>query len=223
MKRAMWLLSVLSSLLLPATALADPDVFLHPKSAEELAKTLLARPAQEVSQTRVLRGRFLHRKHLSDIPAPLESGGEFLFVRDRGLYWHTQKPFDSVFVLTPDAMLQQDDGGKALKMDAKSQPAVRAAAAIFLALFAVDLKALDKDFRMFGQPVAGQEGAWVLGLRPKSAAINSIFTQAIVSGAAQVREVELQDAHGDRTVIRLLDARLLQRAPSAEELALFAL
>jgi hypothetical protein len=184
-----------------------------------LAKTLLARPAQAIAETQVLRGRFAHRKHLADIPAPLDSSGEFLFVRDRGLHWRTLKPFDSVFVLTPSAMSQKDEGGKEFKMDAKSQPAVRAAAGIFMALFAVDLRALDKDFRLFGLSTTEREGGWLLGLRPKSAAFKSVFTEAIVSGAVQVRQIELRDAHGDRTVIRLLDTELLKRAPTAQELA----
>jgi len=198
---------------------ADAELFAQPKTADQLVQTLLAQPAKEIARTQVLRGRFLHRKHLAEIPAPLEATGEFVFVRERGLYWHTLKPFDSVFVLTPTAMLQKDEGGKELKMDAATQPAVRAAAEIFMALFAVDLKALDKDFHLFGKP----DGAgWLLGLRPKNKAMNAVFTQAIIGGASQVKQVELQDAHGDRTVIQLLDTQLLTRAPTAAELALVA-
>jgi hypothetical protein len=200
---------------------AETDVFAHPSSADDLAKNLLAAPARDIARTQVLRGRFLHRKYLSEIPAPLEAVGEFVFVRERGLYWHTQKPFDSVFVLTPTAMSQTDEGGKAIKLDAATQPAVRAAAGIFMALFAVDLKALDKDFQLFGQPGA-KEGQWLLGLRPKNTALNAVFTQAVISGAAQVRQVELRDGHGDRTVIELIDTELLARPPTKQELALTA-
>ncbi|HTE43362.1 MAG TPA: outer membrane lipoprotein carrier protein LolA [Steroidobacteraceae bacterium] len=200
---------------------AEADVFTHPKTADDLAKNLLAQPAKDIARTQVLRGRFLHRKYLSDIPAPLEAAGEFIFVRQRGLYWHTLRPFDSVFVLTPNAMSQQDEGGKAMKLDAASQPAIRAAAGIFMALFAVDLKALDKDFQMFGQPGA-KDGQWLLGLRPKNSALTAVFTEAIISGAAQVRQVELRDGHGDRTVIELQDTELSGRAPTQQELALTA-
>lgn len=196
---------------------ADIDVFAHPKSAAELTQSLLAEPARAISGARVLRGRFVHRKHLRDIPAPLESTGEFVFLRDAGLYWHTIKPFDSVFVLTPGAMVQRDEGGAALTMNAAEQPAVRAAARIFMSLFAVDVAALESEFHMFGVAV---DGGWRLGLRPKNAAMSALFTQAVVSGAAQVREVELRDAYGDRTVIQLQGTELLQRAPTPAERAL---
>ena len=198
---------------------AEVDVFAHPKSAGELTQTLLAEPARAIAHTQVLRGKFIHRKHLRDIPTPLESSGEFVFLRDAGLYWHTVKPFDSVFVLTPTTMMQRDEGGAALKMNATEQPAVRAAARIFMSLFSVDVKALEGEFQMFGVAV---EGGWRLGLRPKNSAMSALFTQAIVSGAAQVREVELQDAYGDRTVIQLHGTELFNRAPTAAERALIS-
>jgi hypothetical protein len=218
---ARWLLSLVlvasSACCFGADATPATTVFDHPKSAEELAKTLLAQPAKEIANTQVLRGRFVHRKYLTEIPTPLEATGEFMFLREQGLYWHTLKPFESVFVLTPQSMTQQDEGGKSFKMDAAEQPAVRAAAQIFMALFAVDLKALDRDFRLFGM---ASGAGWRLGLRPKSNAMSSVFSEAIVSGASQVEQVELRDAHGDRTVIQLLDPQLLSRPPTPAERAL---
>jgi len=205
-----------SMLTSPADA-ADDSVFAYPKSAFELTNSLLAEPAREIAATRVLRGSFVHRKQLRDIPAPLEASGEFVFLREEGLYWHTTKPFDSVFVLTPAAMVQQDEGGAALKMNANEQPAVRAAARIFMALFAVDVKALESEFQMFGAP---EGDGWRLGLRPKNAAMSAVFTQAVVIGDKQVREVRLLDAYGDRTVIQLQSTELLSRAPTPQERAL---
>jgi hypothetical protein len=203
-----------------ATSLAEgAAVFDAPKSADQLANGLLAQPAKEIAKTQVLRGRFVHKKFLSEIPAPLESSGEFVFLKGQGLYWHTLKPFESVFVLTPNAMVQQDEQGKAFRMDAQEQPAVRAAAQIFMALFSVDLRALDGDFKLFG---IASDGGWQLGLKPKSSTMGAVFTEAIVSGAAQVQKIELHDAHGDRTVIQLVDAELLSRAPTPQEKALLA-
>lgn len=207
---------VFALLVSPARA-EDDAVFAHPMSASELATSLLAEPAREVAASQVLRGKFIHRKQLRDIPAPLEAQGEFVFLRGEGLYWHTIKPFDSVFVLTPSAMVQQDEGGAALTLNAGDQPAVRAAASIFMALFAVDVKALETEFQMFGMPDAN---GWRLGLRPKNAAMSAIFTQAVVVGDKQVREVRLQDSYGDRTSILLQSTVLLSRTPTEEERAL---
>jgi len=210
---------LLASILAMSTQAATPEVFAHEKSADELAHTLLSPTVKEIAQAKVVRGKFIHRKYLSEIPAPLEATGELLFLRNRGLYWHTLTPFESTFILTPTGMVQKDEGGIAIKMDAATQPGVRAAASIFMALFAVDLKTLSNEFHLFGAPTPT---GWQLGLRPKNSALSAVFTQAIVSGAARVQEIELQDAHGDRTVIRLLDTELLQREPTLDERARLA-
>lgn len=210
-----------TSMLSGAASAQDDAVFSHPKSASELAASLLAEPARAIAATKVLRGKFVHTKHLRDIPAPLQASGEFVFLRDAGLHWRTVKPFESVFVLTPESMVQQDEGGAALTMNANEQPAVRAAARIFMALFAVDVNALESEFLMFGMPdVEVGASGWRLGLRPKNAAMGAVFTQAVVIGDSQVREVRLHDAYGDRTVIQLRDTELLVRAPTAQERAL---
>lgn len=205
-------------LLIGSAKAASPDVFANEKSAHELAATLLVQPIKNIAPAKVLRGKFVHKKYLSDIPAPLESGGELLFLRDKGLYWHTRKPFESVFVLTPTEAFQRDEGGVAIKVDA-AQPAVRAAAGIFMALFSIDLKSLNQDFRLYGVPTPS---GWQMGLKPKRAAMAAVFAQAIISGAAQVQEIELTDSRGDRTVIRLSEVELLQREATVAERALLS-
>jgi hypothetical protein len=136
-----------------------------------------------------------------------------LFIRDKGLYWHTSKPFESVFVLTPTGAFQKDEGGKAVKMDA-AQPAVRAAAGIFMALFSIDLPSLNREFRLFGIPTAS---GWQIGLKPRQASMSAVFAQAIISGATRVEEIELRDSRGDRTVIRLVGTELFSREATAAE------
>jgi outer membrane lipoprotein-sorting protein len=218
-KRLVIAAQLLAALLCAQTARAENSVFAYPQNATELTTTLLAQPVKAMANVQVLRGKFVLRKFLSDIPAPLEANGEFVFIRDTGLYWNTLQPFASVFVLTSKAMTQRDEGGKALTVDAREQPAVHAAAQIFVALFAVDVVALNADFNLFGMKT---DKGWQLGLRPKNAALNAVFTEAIVSGAGQVEQVELRDAQGDRTVIQIHDGTLLGRAPTAAERALFA-
>jgi Outer membrane lipoprotein carrier protein LolA len=199
-----------------AAKAASLDVFAHETSADELAATLLVQPIKQIAPAKVLRAKFVHKKYLSDIPAPLESSGEMFFLRDKGLYWRTQKPFESVFVLTPTGAFQRDEGGAAVKVDA-AQPAVRAAAGIFMALFSIDLKSLSHDFRLYGVPTGS---GWQMGLKPKRTTMTAVFAQAVIRGAEQVQEIELTDSRGDRTVIRLVEVELLQRDPTSAERAL---
>ena len=63
---------------------------------EAQLRAALSRPAAKLAKAQVLEGEFRHSRHLSEIPRPLIATGEFIFVRDLGVYWHTQQPFDSV-------------------------------------------------------------------------------------------------------------------------------
>jgi hypothetical protein len=64
----------LGAALLAAPALAAEDLFAHPRSAVQVQAVLhAAMPA--LGQAQLLRGRFIQRKFLREIPRPLVSGG----------------------------------------------------------------------------------------------------------------------------------------------------
>jgi len=197
---------------------ADVEVFKHPAAGHVLLETVLSEPSKNLVHSQVLQGRFAHRKFLSEIQKPLTASGEFTFARELGVYWHTQQPFDSVFILTPRGLVQRDEGAETLRLSADDQPAVRVIANIFLALFTLDLTTLDVAFELFG---VKQGERWTIGLKPKSGAVASVFSQATVSGAAEVEQIVLTDKHGDRTVIDLQAVVPTSAPASAAVRALF--
>lgn len=172
-------LSWLGGLLLAAPALAG-DLFEHPRTVAHV-QAVLDRAMPDAGQVQVLRGRYRQQKYLREIPRPLDSTGEFLMVRDLGLWWHTQTPRDSELTLTARR---------------RGQPA----AALLLALFVLDLEALARNFDLF----ATEPGPnWLLGLRARDATVAAFFQQVIVSGGERVEHVTLLEATGDRTEIAL--------------------
>lgn len=198
---------------------AQVDPFQHPTSGNALLNSTLAEPAKNLAKAKVLQGRFVHQKYLTEVSQPLIAHGEFTYARSLGVYWHTQQPFDSVFILTQRGITQRDEGAETLRMSADEQPAVRVIADIFLALFTLDVSSLSASFDLFGK---SQGERWIVGLRPKSATIGSVFKQATITGAKDVEQVVLVDAHGDRTVIELADIRYSAAEPGADVQALFA-
>lgn len=214
MKRVLLLVLLLCPL---ASRAADP--FAHPPTGTSLLETTLARPAARLAKAQVLSGKFTHSKHLRELPKPLTATGEFTFARELGVYWHTQQPFDSVVVLTPSGILERSEGTQTLQLSADDQPAVRMIAKVFLALFTLDMSTLEKNFELSSI----SEGArWTIGLRPRGSAIAAVFTQATVSGTADVEQVVLTDTHGDRTVIDLTAIAYSNAAPDAATRARFA-
>ena len=209
MSACRWLLPML--LICSLARAADP--FAHPVTGEELMKGALSAPAAKLARAEVLTGTFTHQKHLREIPKPLTSSGEFTFARSLGVYWHTRKPFDSVVVLTPSGILEQAEGSRSLKLSADEQPAVRMIASVFLALFTLDVSTLERSFELS----AVSEGTrWTLGLKPRGGAIAQVFQRATVSGGADVEQVVLTDARGDRTVIDLAAIEYSSAPPDAQ-------
>jgi hypothetical protein len=198
------------------------DVFDHPQTAEQLLKGPLLRPAAALRNAQVMRGKFVYKKFLKEIPQPLISHGEFLFARDLGVDWHTRDPFDSDFVLTAKGMTQRDDGKLTLQMNAGEQPAVQVVAHIFLSLLSLDVASLQNSFALSGvqQGKPGSE-TWQIGMRPTVSAIAAIFKEAVLSGGVQVEMLVLRDANGDRTEISFADVQYAGSITAAER-ALFA-
>ena len=212
--RGAWLLP----LLLACAFARAADPFAHPVSGQALLEGALAAPAAKLARAQVLSGTFTHQKHLSEIPRPLTSTGEFKFVRELGVYWHTRKPFDSVVVLTPSGILERAEGSQTLRLSADEQPAVRMIASVFLALFTLDMTTLERSFAL---SAVSSGGRWTIGLTPRGGAIAQVFRQATVSGATDVEQVVLIDAHGDRTVIDLSAVEYSNTPPDARTRSLF--
>lgn len=200
MKRRFAVAWLASLIVLPAIAAPSTDPFAQPVADDSQLRAALSRPAEKLRNAQILKGQFTHSRSLSEIPRPLVANGEFTFVRDLGVYWHTRQPFDSIVVLTREGLVQSDEGGPAQRIAAGEQPAVRLIANIFMALFTLDVSSLRRDFDLYG---GEQQDRWIIGLKPRNKAIASVFSQATIAGADDVEQVVLTDAKGDRTVIDL--------------------
>lgn len=203
----------------PAAAAPAPSVFDHPVTAAELTRTL-APLTGTLREARTLRGSFSQRKTLKELPRPLLAEGTFLFVRERGIVWRTTAPFVSELLITPDALLQRDAAdAPGLRLAADSNPGARLVSEIFMAVFGLDFATLDRIFELYGER---HKTRWVLGLRPRAAAMAGAMQDIVVEGASQVQRVTLRDARGEVTVITLRGTRASSQPPAASDLQAFA-
>jgi len=199
-----------------AQAYAD-DVFNHPQSAAQLLQGALQQPSSGFRDAQLMRGNFVFKKYLPEMPKPIVSRGTFVFVKELGVDWHTREPFDSDFVLTLQGMRQIDAGKTTMQMSASEQPAVRVIGQIFLSLLSLDVQALQSSFSLYGVQQGKQ---WQVGLKPTVPAIANVFHDAIVNGAAQVEMLTLHDANGDRTEIEFSDVQY-QKQVTADDRSIF--
>ena len=187
-------------------------VFDHPVTAEQLARDLGPMTAT-LREAQILRGQFSQKKTLSGVPHPLLAEGSFLFARGRGIVWRTLKPFDSALVITQKEIIQRDSGGTALRMSAGADAVAGSVSQTYFAVFSLDFKTLESQFVLHSRRVGK---GWELGLLPRQG-MGGAITRIVVSGAAKVDRVILQDRHGDETDIQLRHTVVSAEPPTAAE------
>jgi len=199
--------------LLPARA----DVFDRPTTAADLIAGPLATPAKQIAGAQAIRGRFVFKRYLADIPKPLESSGEYVVLKGVGIDWHTLTPFDSETIVTGNGVTQIDEGA-ARRADVDA-PAMQAVIRTLSALLSLDVAALSSTFELFGGATA--DGRWELGLRPRAQDLAAFIRDALIAGSVQIDRVSLGDANGDRTEIEFHDVAYDAAPPSQAERARF--
>lgn len=193
-----------------ATASASAEtVFAHPADAARI-RAALGPVTARLAGARSISGPYSQKKYLRELPKPLLAGGNFTFVRDRGITWRTTTPFASELIIERDALVQRDANGQEIRIDAAQQPAVRMVARIFFAVFSLDFAELEQLFTLSLQQ---DGGGWQLGLQPKQA--SGTIDAIVVSGHSEVERVRLLERGGDRTEIEFHDTRVSSSAAPA--------
>ncbi len=158
--------------------------------------------AEQLSGPAVVRGDFIQEKHLRALPQPLTSHGQFALSRDHGLLWLLQQPIRQDYRITPDGIARRSENGwQAVDPQGGSARQNQ----LFLAVLSGDTQALQRDFQL---ELSGEATAWRLQLTPRSALLKQIFADINIQGGETVTQIELHEAQGDRTLIRLLDSRI---------------
>lgn len=149
----------------------------------------------------VVRGAFEQRKTVKGFRNPLVSTGEFVVAQQRGVLWRTLQPFASTLVVTRDRVVARGaDGTVARRLSANEEPAVRAISETLFGVMSADLAALEQRFTISGE--SGREG-WKLALLPRDAALARWVQRIELEGERFLRQVRLDEAGGDQTLIRL--------------------
>lgn len=169
------------------------------QGAEAATEAVLAR----LHQPAVLRGQFVQSRQIQGFRRPVESSGDFVVARNRGLVWHTLKPFESTLSVNRERLrVTNGSGGTGTTLDARREPMLRTLNDILQSVVIADVAALERSFTLQAKAV-GAEG-WEMALQPKDAALRARFSAITLAGDAHVQNVLLQEASGDVTTVRFL-------------------
>lgn len=189
-----------------------------PQMEANAAQALLAQVRQRVQDAPVVRGQFTQRKTVQGFKQPLQSSGDFVVARGKGIAWQVRQPFASTLIVKPDSLLSRAaDGSVAMQMKAQDEPVLRTINAMLFAVMAADLAQLGQYFEVTGQV---QATGWKLHLVPRDAMLAQWLQSVDLRGQQFVQEVLLQEARGDRSQIQIQNP-VAEQALRAQDASLF--
>jgi hypothetical protein len=196
---------------------------LVPLAALAITAGALAGPAEvhPLRDGEVVAGRFVQERHLAGLTGPLRSEGAFVLAAGRGLIWRGEKPFATVTVLTPTAVLQSIDGKEVQRVEAARSPFLQHFYQMLSGALAGDWSALEHDFAIERQE-SGR--LWTIVLRPRSAddPASAQFQSITVTGGELVEAIEIRRANGDWEHLTFLDQAVSAKPLSAEDAQLLS-
>ena len=144
--------------------------------------------------------RFVERKFLQILDAPIESSGRLAFKPPRRLERVTEKPKAETLVLDGDTMSMTRDG-RTRTIAASQLPAVAAMVGSLRDVLAGDGGAIGRRFKLIAQ---GTDEHWQLVLLPSDPDLAQLVTRIVVEGrAARIDTIEILQADGDRSLMSL--------------------
>ncbi|MGO1692867.1 MAG: outer membrane lipoprotein carrier protein LolA [Marinobacter sp.] len=151
-----------------------------------------------------LEGKFEQSKYIADLDTSLDSSGHFSFVVDEGLSWNIRKPVATNLRITPNEIVEEQDGEVVMRMGVDEQPMTRAISEVFFAIFGGDWQALEERFTIHS---VQEDARWIVELEPKDELLKSYLNAIKLQGSDYLEVLILSESNGDRTRIDLNDIK----------------
>lgn len=143
-------------------------------------------------------GGFIQQKFLKALTRPLVSRGTVRFSAGKGVLWQVTEPFPARALVTGDALIRWDENGKPSRSGFGQSAHFRALSDVFLAVFGNTTVRLAESFVV---EVTVADAGWQLTLVPRDPAIAKWIVRIGVSGASFIKDLDLLESGGDRTLI----------------------
>ena len=126
-----------------------------------------------------IKCKFKQEKYLKNIQKPIVSGGDFEFIKNKGVYFYTKYPIESTTDFTNEKYKQINNIVKAISNKKYS--------------------ALENEFEFYYE---GTSLNWSLGLKPKKDSNTYKFISFItVKGNSYINEIDIGQTNGNKTLI----------------------
>jgi hypothetical protein len=146
------------------------------------------------------RARFQEEKHLAMLTEPLMLSGTLRYVRPDRIEKRITQPYAESLRIDRDR-LKWESQGRTRILSLRSQPQIWALAESLRATLAGDLPALQRHYTV---KLQGTRTQWTITLEPRYDSLAQFIGQIRLQGRDnQLREVEIIEASGDRSLMRI--------------------
>mgnify|MGYP001258226486 CR=1 FL=1 len=171
-------------------------------AAETAGSWTVGQLMQALSCVEKSRARFVERKYLQVLTSPLESSGTLSYVAPGQLEKRTLKPKPEVWIVRGDR-LTIETGGRRRELGLSDYPVLQAFVESLRGTLGGDIAALERFYKV---ELEGDAGRWQLYLAPLDRKMNRVISLIRIAGsAARLSLVEVQEAKGDRTVMKIYE------------------
>ncbi len=172
----------------------------HAAPAQSEVRWGLPELMQELRAVKSAHGRFVERKYLAALSAPLELSGTLAYTAPGRLEKRTLQPRAERLLLEGNTLTLEDQ--KRRRSYALEQnPPIWAFVESIRSTLAGDLETLN---RFYDVRLEGERSAWRLTLRPSEPSMQSMVSEIRIGGrGAWLEAIEVLDAGGDRSVMTI--------------------
>ncbi len=157
---------------------------------------------QSLAQVKSAGGKFVERKYLAILSAPLEFSGTLLYTAPGRLEKHTLSPKPETLVLEQDKFtIETKDRNQRRTLILQDYPVIWAFVESIRSTLAGDLRTLNRFYRV---SLEGGESQWRLLLKPSEPKMQTMVSEIRISGGSnRIRTIEIIEAEGDRSVMTI--------------------
>lgn len=159
---------------------------------------------KSLSKNKIIKGDFELIQKSQKASKQINSSGKYTISCDDGIIWFTEKPIQSVMVVTKTYIIQENKG-KVRKTDGSKNSTFTNIAQIISSLFTGNYEEITKNFQIDFFPELENEQNWNAMLTPKDKTIATYMQKISVGGTfannfATIALIELIQNNGDSSM-----------------------
>jgi len=157
---------------------------------------------RELAQVKTANARFIERRHLAILTAPLESSGTLVYVAPDRLEKHTLRPRPESLVLERNELtVESKERNQRRTLVLQDYPVIWAFVESIRSTLAGDLPTLSRFYQV---GLDGGERRWRLTLKPNEPRMQDVVSEIRISGdRSWINAIEMIETGGDRSVMTI--------------------